>query len=305
MRKLALLVAALVLSTMWHGSATGQPLGSTSGPTQASPDIPTTTAGCMDGPVVRPNFPCLGGTTGGTPLTTSGSPVIQVSTGSKSSSSSSNQSTTRYYSYDRVTTGPDGQPCVTTGYAAEGTQANDATTLDPAGQQILDAHNLAPLEYPPCPPQPRAQGEPQSVETPSMVARRFWELVNLPVPGPQIAPGRAITGKAAFLETNGKVSHTYSYNTPLGPLTIYAAGQYSVAWGDGTHSGPYSFEGTAWPHGRITHEYQQVGTYDVVLTEQWTATWQLAGESGVLRRLATVGRIEDFQVEQIQAVIGR
>ena len=63
--------------------------------------------------------------------------------------------------------------------------------------------------------------------------------------------------------------------------------------------------GKPWPDGQITHQYLKVGIYDIVVTERWTATWNFAGESGVLRTLQTTGRIEDFPVEQIQAVIGR
>ncbi len=138
-----------------------------------------------------------------------------------------------------------------------------------------------------------------------MVARRYWEEIPLPVPRPRIAPGRAITGKLAYLETNGEIRYVYTNNTVFGPLQIVATGSYTVAWGDGESSGPHSYEGKPWPDGRITHVYQKVGAYDVVVTEAWTATWRLGGQTGVLRELRTTGRIDDFPVEQIQAVIGR
>ena len=138
-----------------------------------------------------------------------------------------------------------------------------------------------------------------------MVARRYWEEIALPTPRPQIAPGRAITGKLAYLETNGETRHVYTNSTVFGPLQIVATGTYTVDWGDGETSGPHALEGKPWPDGQITHEYQTVGDYDVVVTERWTATWSLGGQSGVLRTLQTTGRIDDFPVEQIQAVIGR
>ena len=84
-----------------------------------------------------------------------------------------------------------------------------------------------------------------------------------------------------------------------------AKGSYTVDWGDGTQSGPHSFEGKPWPEGQITHDYLNVGSYDIVVTERWTATWRLGGESGSLRTLQTTGRIDDFPVEQLQAVITR
>ncbi len=61
-------------------------------------------------------------------------------------------------------------------------------------------------------------------------------------------------------------------------------------------------EGGPWPDGRITHQYTDVGIYDVVVTERWTATWRLGAASGSLAELRTTGRIDDFPVEQIQAV---
>lgn len=221
-------------------------------------------------------------------------------------SSVGSDATTKYFPYNRLVTGSDGQPCVTTGYYAEGTSPNDAAVTDPVTQNILDIHGLPPLEYPPCPVQPTAPGQPAPIETPSMVAMRYWEQVPLPRPAPYIAPGRAITGKVAYLETHGAVARTYTNPTTIhGQLEIIASGSYEVNWGDGTTTGPYAFEGDAWPDGRITHEYVNVGSYDVVITEKWTATWSLGGENGVLRTLQTSGRIDDFPVEQIQAVIGR
>lgn len=209
----------------------------------------------------------------------------------------------KYYAYDRLTTGPDGQPCVTTGYAEEGTIPSDPVRTDLVTQNILDMHGL-PLDYPPCPPRPTTPGQPAQLETPSMVARRAWELVPLPDPRPTIRPGRGITGKLAYLETNGSVTHSYSTNTVFGALVISATGSYSVDWGDGEKSGPYAFEGRAWPDGQITHDYLNVGMYDIVVTERWTATWSLGGQRGVLRTLQTTGRIDDFPVQQIQAVVG-
>lgn len=138
-----------------------------------------------------------------------------------------------------------------------------------------------------------------------MVARRHWEEVTLPDPRPHIAPGRAITGKIVYLETRGDTSFTYTNRTVFGPLSIWATGSYTIDWGDGTTTGPHAFEGAPWPDGRITYDYLEVGLYDILVTERWVANWSLDGESGVLRTLETTGRIDNFPVEQIQAVIGR
>jgi hypothetical protein len=94
-------------------------------------------------------------------------------------------------------------------------------------------------------------------------------------------------------------------DTPFGALTIAARGRHFIDWGDGQTSGPFDVEGVSWPHGQIVHEYLVVGIYDIVVTEKWVATWSLDGQSGVLRTLQSTGRIDDFPVQEIQAVIGR
>lgn len=216
--------------------------------------------------------------------------------------------TKRYVPYNRLATGPEGQPCATTGYVEEGTTPSDERLLlDPNPEERKGPNYRDVLEdYPPCPVQPLAPGSVAPLETRAMVAARAWERrVPLLKPQPKIAPGRAITGKLAYLETRGQISDNYTEDTMFGPLRITAQGSYTVAWGDGVTTGPHGFEGLPWPSGEITHDYLSVGTYDIVVTERWTASWSLDGESGVLRTLQTTGRIDDFPVEQIQAVIGR
>lgn len=275
-------------------------------PSQVGPPAGTPSS-TMPGSPIQPELnglDCMGDTI----ATSSDNSLGTTSIGSSVSVISGNGSsgpTVRYIAYDRVATGPDGQPCITTGYYPAGTQPNDSAALDPVTQNVNDIHGIPPLEYPPCPARPQQAGEPPAVETPSMIARRYWEQVPLPTPRPSIAPGRAITGKLAYLETSGEIYHTYSNDTAVGQLQIHASGSYVVDWGDGETSGPYRFEGAPWPNGTITHDYQNVGSYDVVVTEKWTASWSLGGETGVLRTLQTSGRINDFPVEQIQAVIGR
>ncbi len=219
-------------------------------------------------------------------------------------------STKKYVPYNRLTTGADGQPCATTGYVEEGsTPGDELLGVDPnpleSNVPVTGNYNSILETYAPCPESPRAAGAAAPVETRAMVAARYWERVPLPKPQPRIAPGRAITGKLAYLETRGETAHTYTNDTVFGPLEIVAKGSYTVNWGDGDTTGPHAFEGKPWPEGRITHDYVHVGHYDVVVTERWTATWQLGGESGVLRTLQTTGRIDDFPVEQIQAVVRR
>jgi hypothetical protein len=191
--------------------------------------------------------------------------------------------------------GANGEPCRAVGYIP-------VPPVDDPRQPFFHGFELDPAtaSFPVCPAQPAAPGEPES---PASFAVRFWRAARLPAPAPFIAPGRAITGKYAYLETRGTTTHTLTqHDTPFGPLRVDAVGTYEVDWGDGTKTGPHRQEGGPWPEGVIHHEYLRVGRYDVVVTERWTATWTFGSESGALTELRTTGRIDDFPVEQIQAV---
>ena len=232
-------------------------------------------------------------------------PVNQPRTGARPSSNASSGPVIKYLPYDKIMPGPNGQACIGTGYYEEGTSqpspARGPSEMDEGSGNSSSLYSTAP----PCPAQPRLPGQTGPIETAAMVARRYWEQIPLPKPRPQIAPGRAITGKLAYLETHGETRHVYTNSTVFGSLEIVATGTYVVDWGDGTTTGPHAFEGKPWPSGQITHDYLDVGTYDIVVTERWTATWRIGGQSGVLRTLQTTGTIGAFPVEQLQAVIGR
>jgi hypothetical protein len=182
---------------------------------------------------------------------------------------------------------------------------NEAPGVVPDPNNVGGSGNYSNFyqDYPPCPLEP---GTPAMLDTPQAFAARFWETVPLPRPQPYIAPGWAITGKLAYLETRGRTTQTYTNaDTPFGTLEIVATGRYYVDWGDGETSGPHSAEGKPWPEGEITHDYVWARTYDIVVTQRWTATWRFGSNTGVLRELRTTGRIDDFPARQIQAVVGR
>lgn len=195
--------------------------------------------------------------------------------------------------YPREVMGPDGQPCII-GVSLPmppGNPDQERGWARELWEELLTTGHM-------CPGQPGAP--PVS---PRVIAVSFWQDIPLPKPVPSIAPGWAITGKTAFLETHGERRHDYSQATPFGPLGLTATGQYYVDWGDGQTTGPYDVEGGPWPDGQITHTYVNVGHYDVVVTEKWSSSWHLGGESGTLSGLQTEGGIPDFRVEQIQVVI--
>jgi hypothetical protein len=195
-----------------------------------------------------------------------------------------------------VRVGPDGTSCLDSQSRTFPTQ--EAAAAFDAAQEIR-WRTLA-ANYPLC---PDAQ-VPQV--SPATWALQFWGEVLLPKPAPRIAPGFAITGKTAYLETGGTMTGTYTRDTPLGPLTLQTIGRFFIDWGDGSPlAGPFEDVGGPWPTGRLTHVYTDVGAIDVVVTERWTATWRLGGEGGALLGLRTEGRIDDFPVQELQAVRNR
>ena len=141
--------------------------------------------------------------------------------------------------------------------------------------------------------------------TPEQVAFAFLREIVPPGPGPWIAPGFALTGKHAFLETRAPATVPQAHPTPIGTLEVtLTATSFEVDWGDGTGAdqGPFAAPGRPWPNGEARHTYTDIDRYDVVVTQSWDAHWRLAGQSGVLRGLTSVDRLEDLEVRQLQAV---
>ena len=200
-----------------------------------------------------------------------------------------------YYEEHPVLVQQDGETCVQTEYRRYETreEAQAAAVADD------DRWRRLTRDYPMCPSSPAPAGSSAAE------AQAFWGTVPLPKPLPHIAPGWAVTGRKSYLETGGAPTAQFVRDTPRGQLVIDATGPYYVDWGDGTTSGPYDEPGLPWPNGTVTHVYERVGTYDVVVTQRWTAEWHLAGESGRLGGLRTEGRIDDFPAEELQAVRNR
>ena len=218
------------------------------------------------------------------------------STPMRKMTSAASKSPPRVVYVDDMSVGPDGRSCL----RSRAVPLPEGTSLTP-GTDFGNISGSLLVDTPRCPPEP---GE-EAVIDPRVLAMEGWEEVVLPKPQPYIAPGWAITGKYAYLETRGQLRHEFTKGTPIGPLQITATGRYYVDWGDGERTGPHSAEGGPWPDGEITHTYIDVGHYDVLVTEEWTAKWSLGPASGSLSGQRTVGRIDDFRVEQLQVVVGR
>ena len=149
----------------------------------------------------------------------------------------------------------------------------------------------------------------QSQATPEQLAVGFLVTVPLPQPKPFIAPGYALTGKLAYLETRAVERKEFTTVTPFGPLRVVASRTaYEVDWGDGSglDKGPFPFSGEPWPDGRITHAYTHAGRYDITVIERWKADWSLGALSGTVPGLRSAPAvIEDFEARQLQAVRNR
>ena len=155
----------------------------------------------------------------------------------------------------------------------------------------------------PAPGEPRRRAPVPPPLSPTEVVERTIVNVRLPRPRPSIDPGYAVTGMKAYLETGNSTTHTFEpINTVLGPLSITATSTYTVKWGDGETSGPHNNSGGAYPNGRITHVYRHARTVDIVVTQNWTAQWSLAGQSGTIGGLSSSGTLPNFVVREVQAV---
>ena len=159
-------------------------------------------------------------------------------------------------------------------------------------------------ETPPC---PEPVGAPVVASSPAIEAARFWQQMDLPALAPKIAPGMALVGLPAYLETGGAPTVTDGGDTPFGPLSITATRSVTVAWDDGFGSttGPHAGSGGPHPGGDITWEYGRSGPRDVAVTQTWTATWSVGGASGTFTGRGTTSTLFGFPVEEVQAVRNR
>ncbi|MDQ3385463.1 MAG: hypothetical protein M3503_05540 [Actinomycetota bacterium] len=194
---------------------------------------------------------------------------------------------------------PEGEQCIRLVDFIGPDEANSAQT---AQAELLYLQALATTVACPGP-----TGLPAVASTPTVAAARFWQQMDLPALAPRIAPGTAIVGLRAFLETGGAETVTDGGDTPFGPLTITATRSISVDWDDGpgATTGPHLGSGDPYPEGDITWIYGRSGPRDVAVTQTWTATWSIGAASGTFTGRGTTATLFGFPVEEVQAVRNR
>lgn len=175
-----------------------------------------------------------------------------------------------------------------------------------AAPEDSDAARIIRLtdRYPLCPDSEPPPARP----APSALADAFWQdQVPLPRPLPSVQPDDGITGIPVYLQIDGPQEGTWSFETFGITITISATSTYDIDWGDGTVETGITSQGGPYPDGDLVHGYQWKGTYDIVVTQQWTATWTASGAGAggggtITGVLQTVGIVEDFVVTEVQAV---
>jgi hypothetical protein len=121
------------------------------------------------------------------------------------------------------------------------TETTDPAATTPAQVAYLNRlmKNLL-VDFAACPPPVAGPAAPAVLPDPAALAEQFWQTIPLPSPRPSIPPGYAITGKPAYLVTDGTVAPApFTEPTPLGLLTVTPHGTYHVVWGDGASTGPF------------------------------------------------------------------
>jgi hypothetical protein len=200
-----------------------------------------------------------------------------------------------------VVTGVDdtGQPCASTARVPLSQAYGGGLTVEQvAALTASRSIELGSLGYVLCP------GADPVVITPEMWARSYLRDIDLPVPAPRIDPGVMIVGLESFLETGAPITQALTEPaTPFGPATFSFDSTVTVDWGDGAVSGPVASAGGPHPDGDLRHVYTSQGEYDIVVTQDWTATWQIGAESGTVTGLRTTGTLAGFPVQEREAVV--
>lgn len=165
-----------------------------------------------------------------------------------------------------------------------------ATQLDDEGQQAYDTiwDELLAREAPgaqrdlDCPRGPFAGVGAIALRD----AVRSTVAGQLPRPEPSIAPGYALTGMPAYLDTGAGHALTYDRSLPVavGPfafeVAISATGTSRIDWGDGSPTEVHLEPGRPYPDGTVHHTYRHRGRVEVTVTDRWTIDFAATDAAG-------------------------
>jgi len=108
----------------------------------------------------------------------------------------------------------------------------------------------------------------------------------------------------AYLESNGRQTAGFPFQTDLGPLDVRAKFSHLVVdWGDGRGPQRYDDLGGPYPGGKVSTVYGDTGVVDVHVRQYWYVTWSVGGVTGEFLDMYSEASIPAFEVEQVQAVI--
>ena len=150
--------------------------------------------------------------------------------------------------------------------------------------------NCDPTTPNPAPPPP----------TPDQYAQAMRAELETLAPKPilTIAPGWALVGRYAYLETNGNL--TFTNNNQVIAWTC-AVATSTANWGDGTTQTINRTTTGPWPNGSARHAYINARNYQVTVRETWSCAIDTPTGATTLA-LNTLTPPLDLRADEIQAI---
>ena len=137
------------------------------------------------------------------------------------------------------------------------------------------------------------QATPASVSTNTLVSTVTHLL---PIPDPLIEPGFGLIAFPAYLSSGAKLTDRFQTTVAGQAILGSAHGSLSVDFGDGSVIGPTTNLGGVWPNGNLSHPYSSTGCYRITVTENWSISYSVGGQSGTLNGISTQGSVPSFCV---------
>jgi hypothetical protein len=195
-----------------------------------------------------------------------------------------------------------GRPCV---YMAEkpGVPASAEEAANERRAQVLLG------QYAVCPNSP-VKAVPPRPSPGAVAAELFREAVHLPNPTVSIPPGWSVPGLRAYMILGGPQTIDWGPKDVFGySVRLHVSSTYDIDWGEDGPPGRYSHGvasqgGRGYPDGDVYHVYDLKGTWQVHVSQRWTATYDITGEpSGTIADVLYTTADTDLPVHELQAVV--